>query len=270
MSASRRARSLFVAPILLSAALPFAMGAKGDGCAANSRTPAPDVEGTWAIEYDDMLDVEITIGGTVYQESLGAQGGIIRITHDGQPLEFDLDCDRPEILCPSEAWPETVTAEQRNDTFEHRMIVTLPTQSCDGNLVEPDQSECGLGTVNEDCDMVCDGNVIVRDVERFGVIGESGDTFRLFLGAGVATNGINCALLAASIADANLETIGGPDDDQWVATEMTAGLVTVGYAGGCLWAGDPDMDGELEALVLGASVVFRTGFTGVKDGGFGI
>jgi len=42
------------------------------------------------------------------------------------------------------------------------------------------------------------------------------------------------------------------------------GLVTVGYGGGCLWAGDPNMDGELEALVVGASVTFTTGFSGAR------
>ena len=31
-----------------------------------------------------------------------------------------------------------------------------------------------------------------------------------------------------------------------------------------LWAGDPDMDGDLEALVLGASIKFTTGFTADK------
>jgi len=250
---------------LVAMLLPLAMGAKGDGCAANSRSPAPDVTGTWAITYDDMLDVEIKIGGATYTEQLGPQGGVINITHEGQPLTFDLDCSRPEILCPSEAWPATVTAEQRNTTYEHRMIVTLPTQSCSGQLVEPDPADCGDGTLNEDCDMVCDGDIIVRDVERFGVIGESGDTFRLYLGAGVATNGINCAILAASVADADLDTVGSADEGDWEATGMSAGLVTVGYAGGCLWAGDPNMDGQLEAIVLGASITFRTGFTGVRQ-----
>jgi hypothetical protein len=248
----------------LVGSLPLLLGAKGDGCAANSKSDAPDVTGYWDIEYDDTLGVRIVIGGAVYQEDLGAAGGSFTIDHEGQPITFDLDCDRPEVLCPSEAWPTEVLAEQRNEQFEHRMIVTLPTQSCNGQLVEPADSECGAGTLNEECDMVCDGTITVNEVERFGVIGETGETFRLFLGAGVATNGINCALLAASVADADLVTTGDADSGNWQAESMDAGLVTIGYAGGCLWAGDPDMDGELEALVLGASVVFRTGFTGER------
>ena len=42
---------------------------------------------------------------------------------------------------------------------------------------------------------------------------------------------------------------------------MDNGEVVVGYAGGCLWAGDPDDDGTIEGLVIGAKVRFTTGFT---------
>ena len=86
----------------------------------------------------------------------------------------------------------------------------------------------------------------------------------LFLGAGVATNGFNCALLAVSVADADLITVGGPDEESWEAEEMAAGLVTVAYAGGCLFAGNIDSDPALEALVIGASIKFTTGFTGTR------
>jgi hypothetical protein len=249
---------------LLGVSLPATMGAKGDGCAANSKSPAPDVTGTWAITYDDMLDVEIALGGQVYQGTVPAGGGIVTINHGGQDITFDLDCARPEILCPSEAWPETVTAEQRNAEFQHQMIVTLPTQICSGTVNQAPAAECGPGTENPECDPICDGEVTVVNQERFGVIGESGDTFRLYLGGGIVSNGINCALLGVSVADADLVSEGRGTAD-WQATEMTAGLVTVAYAGGCLWVGDPNMDQELEALVIGAAVTFKTGFTGVRQ-----
>jgi len=43
---------------------------------------------------------------------------------------------------------------------------------------------------------------------------------------------------------------------------MDAGLVTVGYSGGCLWAGAAgDRD---QAVVLGAELKFTTGFTGAR------
>jgi hypothetical protein len=244
--------------------LPLTMGAEGDGCASSSQSDAPDVTGEWNVSYDDSLEVTIRIGGEVYDQQLGAAGGVIEITHNGQPLSFDLDCERPEIVCPSEAWPSSIQIEQRNVQFEHRMIVTLPRQTCSSELTTPLPEECGVGTLNPDCELVCDGEVIVGERETFGVIGESGETFRLYLGAGIATNGINCALLGISLADANLDNEGEPGTEEWRSVGMSAGLVTVGYGGACLWAGDPDMDQELEALVLGASVEFRTGFTGER------
>jgi hypothetical protein len=259
---TKTTRLAFLAGAPLCAAL--LMGAQGDGCAASSRSPAPDVTGTWDVTYDDTIGVEITIGGAVYTAELGAQGGTVTIDHQGNPFTFDLDCARPEVLCPSEAWPTTVTAEQRDAAFEHRMIVTLPTQSCAGTLSAPAPGTCGAGTDNPDCDQVCDGEIVVSERETFGVIGETGETFRLYLGAGIATNGLNCALLGWSVADANLDTVGSAEDGDWEALSMSAGLVEIGYAGGCLWAGDPDMDGDLEALVLGASIRFTTGFTAEK------
>jgi hypothetical protein len=251
--------------VCVALALPFTLGAAGDGCAANSRSPAPDVTGEWAITYDDRIGVAIDIGGAHYEEEIPASGGTIEIEHDGLTLAFDLDCSRPEIVCPSEAWPETVSVEQRNEEFEHRMIFTLPTQECDGTLREPEEDECGEGTLNPDCESVCDGEVVVTEQERFGVIGEDGDTFRLYLGAGIATNGFNCALLAYSVADAELETTGTSEDGDWEASAMNNGLVTIGYAGGCLWAGDVDEDPEIEALLAGASITFTTGFNGERQ-----
>ena len=260
-----RASSIKFAFAFVALALPFTLGARGDGCAANSRSPAPDVTGDWAIAYDDTIGVEIDIGGAHYEEEIPATGGTVDIVHDGIDLSFDLDCSRPEIVCPSEAWPEQVSVEQRNEELEHRMIFTLPTQGCDGTLRAPDQDECGEGTLNPDCETVCDGDIVVRESERFAVIGEDGDSFRLYLGAGIATNGLNCALLGFSVADADLETTGSSEDGDWEAVSMENGLVTVGYAGGCLWAGNVDDDPEIEALLAGASITFRTGFTGERQ-----
>jgi hypothetical protein len=198
----------------------------------------------------------------VYEEELGPDGGEVSIVHDGVTVTFDLDCSRPDILCPSEAWPTTVQVDQRDVEHEHQMIVTLPTQSCSVALREPDPSECGDGTANPDCDPVCDGELTTGETERFGVIGEAGDSYRLYLGAGLATNGINCALLGWSLADADLVTEGEGDD--WSATGMTGGLVTIGYTGGCLWVQQSDPDPELEAAVIAASVEFTTGYTGAR------
>ncbi|MGE3545646.1 MAG: hypothetical protein AB7L28_17040, partial [Kofleriaceae bacterium] len=169
------------------------MGAQGDGCAANSRSPAPDVRGTWDITYDDMIGVEVKIGGAVYHAELGAGGGAVTINHAGKPYTFDLACERPDVVCPSEAWPEQVVIEQRNVQRQHQMIVNLPSADCTGELTQPDPGSCGAGTSNPNCDLVCDGEIAIKTAQAFGVIGETGDSFRLYLGGGIVTNGVNCA-----------------------------------------------------------------------------
>jgi hypothetical protein len=243
--------------------VPFAVGAKGDGCAAASKSEAPDVTGDWAIEYESKVGVEIRIGGAVYTSELGPEGGTVTIDHEGQPISFDLDCSRPEVVCPAEAWPDSVSIDQKNDTYEHQMIVTLPKQTCSGALVEPDPSSCGDGTTNPDCKKVCDGDITVSSADAFGVIGEPGDSFRLYLGAEAASNGVNCALLGWSYADADLVTE-DEGTDTWRAIAMESGTVTVAYAGGCLWVANVDADPALEAAVLGASVTFTVPFTGER------
>lgn len=248
-------------PLLFLCVLPFLQGAKGDGCAAGSTSAAPDVTGAWGITYDDVIGVRVTIGGAIYDAELGAAGGSFTIDHHGQPLTFDLDCARPEVLCPSESWPAQVLIDQRDLGHQHQMIVSLPQQTCAGSLSEPAPGSCGAGTDNPACDPICDGDIAVASAEAFAVIGEDGDSFRLYLGGGIVTNGVNCALLGASVADANLVTTGAPGG-AWRATAMTGGLVTVGYAGACLWvrAGGA----VAEAAVAGATVTFTTGFTGAR------
>jgi hypothetical protein len=242
--------------------LPLMMGAQGDGCAAGSQSPAPDVRGTWGITYDDAIGIEVKIGGAVYNAELGAQGGSFTINHEGKPYTFNLDCARPDIVCPSEAWPDRVVIEQRDVQHQHQMVVNLPQQTCMGTLAKPEPGTCGAGTTNPNCDLVCDGGVTVKTAETFGVIGEKGDTFRLYLGAGIVSNGINCAMLGYSVADASLDLTGTAGMD-WEATGMSAGLVTIGYSGACLFAGT--VDGTNQAVLVGAEVKFTTGFTGTKQ-----
>jgi hypothetical protein len=254
-------KALYLALIAIPA-LPALMGAQGDGCAAGSRSPAPDVRGTWNIEYDDTIGVEVKLGGAVYHAELGAAGGTVTINHAGQPYSFALDCGRPEIVCPSEAWPNQVLIEQRDVQHQHQMVVNLPSAKCDAPLTQPAPGTCGAGTTNPNCDLICGGDVSVRTSQAFGVIGEAGETFRLYLGGGIVTNGLNCAMLGYSVADADLETSGVRGED-WEATEMNAGLVTIGYAGGCLFAGT--INNQNQALLVGAELKFTTGFTGQKQ-----
>jgi hypothetical protein len=245
--------------------MPVLMGARGQGCngTAFSESPAPDMTGDWDVSYDDRLDVEITIGGVTHTAELGAQGGSLTIDHDGQPITFDLRCEREDIVCPSEVWPTEVSFRQDDERYPHRVWMDVTKQECSGEMMAPAPSECGEGTTNPDCEQVCSAEVQTVTKEAFGTIDEPGTSFDLALGLGAASNGVNCALLGGSYAEGDLETVGGAEQDQWEAVATSGDVVAV-YAGGCLWADDANMDGELEALVIGAKVRFATGFEATK------
>lgn len=250
-------------------ALGLLMGAGGDdeggrGCASLfSQSEAPDMEGTYQVDYDDSLSVEVAIGGAVYTAEVGVQGGVIEIEHDGQPFAFELDCAKEEIQCPSEIWPATVEAEHRDARYPHQVTILLPVQECDGELEQPAASECGTGTDNPDCEAVCDGEMVTVERPLLGSISEDGEAFDILLGAGVATNGINCALLGVSVAKADLVTSNEKQD--WTVDALDNGEVITGYSGACLWIADVDMDGDAEAAALGATLKFTTAFTAKRD-----
>lgn len=263
------ARKLALRAALVTA-VGFTMGAGGDedggrGCAAlASSSEAPAMDGTWDVEYDDSLIVEISIGGAVYTEELGGAGGVIEIEHEGLPLSFDVDCSRPEIQCASEVFPAQIEAEHRNPNLPHTVHFTLPTQTCSGTVAAADANLCGAGTDNPDCADVCDGEIVSEDLERTGVISEDGDDFDMLLGASVASNGVNCGLLAVSLVAAEVVSTDPDALDGWQAETMESGTVDIGYAGACLWADDVNMDGELEAAVLSATVKLTTGFKATR------
>ena len=263
MQPTTRRPKPWLAPLAAAVALVALGGAEqGEGCGLFSTADAPNMEGEWTVTYADDLQVEIAIGGAVYEATLGVEGGVIEIDHDGQPITFDLDCAREEVLCPSEAWPETVTMEQRNATYRHQVHVTLPGQECDGEQVPADPETCGEGTDNPDCSDICDGEILVGERDVFGVIDDPGETFDILLGAGATSNGINCALLGISSAHADIESDPLPT---WEATALRDGEVVTAYSGGCLWADDVTGDGELEALVIGATLTFRTSFEATRS-----
>ena len=250
--------------LLVCGSLPFLSGADG-GCggAFNSTSPAPDVTGKWTISYSNTLTVKVNIGGSVYSQNLPGSGGAFSVTHGGKAYAFNLDCSRPEVVCPSEVWPTSVNIDQRDAMYKHRMWVKIPTQQCSGVTTAPQSSQCGSGTPNPECKPVCSGSIVSGSADAFGLISEAGDRFDLLLGGSFASNGVNCALLGISAASAQIGSTGKGID--WQATSMTQGTVKTGFAGGCLWAGALDpLTGKLEALVLGASLEISTPFTGVR------
>ncbi len=242
------------------ATLPLLFGFTNCGGALFSTDEAPSMEGDWSVIYDDVVGVEATIGGAVYTAELGAQGGSFTVDVDGEPITFALDCASEEITCSSEVWAPEVALEHREPEYPNRVWMPVERQVCDGEEVEPAPELCGEGTDNPDCDKVCDGEMVTEDVSAFGLISEDGSEFAMLLGAGVATNGVNCAMLGVSIAEGAVTSTGGADTGEAWTAEVVDGDVAVAYAGACLWADDVDGDEELEAAVLGASITFRTGF----------
>lgn len=225
---------------------------------------APVIEGEWEVAYEDAFDLSIEIGGAVYTAELGVQGGSVTIDHEGEPFTFELDCADEAVQCPSEIWPQTVTLDQREARYPHRMWMTIPAQACASEPVTPAPEECGEDTNNPDCQDVCEGELVEEDQDVFGLIDGAGESFELYLGAGVATNGINCALLGVSRALGTLVTSGTAEDEDWRVESIEEGVVTTAYAGGCLWADDVDGDEELEALALGASVTVESRYKATR------
>lgn len=69
----------------------------------------------WSVEYGDDLDVELTIGGAVYHDSIGLQGGVIEIEHEGQPLTLTGERDVDDLFLGAisikECSDELITAD---------------------------------------------------------------------------------------------------------------------------------------------------------------
>ena len=99
------------------------------------------------------MEVDVKVGGSTYHQSLSPSGGTFSFMHQGAAFSFNIDCSRPEVVCPSEVWPAQVAVDQRDPMYQYRMWVKIPTQSCSGQTVAPKASECGAGTTN--CDSVC-------------------------------------------------------------------------------------------------------------------
>jgi hypothetical protein len=255
-------------------------GAKGQSCSmqgadtesggtargSGTSRVTPDVSGAWDLTYEDDLDVTINIGGTVYSDTVGSAGGIITIDHDGQPLSFDLDCDRPAVVCPSEVWAAQVTMEQPDALFPRNVNVTIPSFECDGELIDPVPSECGVGTENEECAPICDGSINVQSEDVFGRITLDNERLRVLLGADIYA-GFTCALLGVSIATANLQTTGSSGAEDWTAVELTEGKITTGFGAGCLWIADPNDDGTSEGVIIGGTIKLTTHFRGARQQG---
>ena len=243
-----------------------------------SGNPAPDVSGDWSVNYDNEIFVEIDVGGQVYTGSVFGTGGTVDFTHEGENFVFDLDCEQPEVLCPTEIFPDTITLDQRRfENRPHQVHMTINETYCSGEMVDLDESagECG-GNTGISCDeQVCDGLMAERTSAKLGSISdpsaETGDTpdysIAISLGgviSGFATMHGVCLGLAASEAEAQLSYNGtyDPESNNMEGTQLDGEVVVV-FAGTCLVGGTQAGNAVLAAA--GVKVTIYTPFNATKN-----
>ncbi|MFH1435271.1 MAG: hypothetical protein ABIJ56_06110 [Pseudomonadota bacterium] len=271
--------------IIMAAAVmaTLSIGARKCGEGINnwfSENPAPDVTGDWNVTYDDEISVEIDIGGEVYSDVIGAEGGTITFTHDGNEVSLDLDCSKDWIQCPSEVYADQVTLEQRRfQEKPHQVHMTITEIGCATELREPVEAdgECDSDDPKRPCDiMICD-EPAEETKTTIGDISDPGNTtddhpafdIRLLLGGGIAVPTANCILVAGSEATADIAYTGSYDvnatEAEMTATKLENGEIRTTYAGACFWFEEVEYSEELQAALLGASITFKTGYTAVPD-----
>jgi hypothetical protein len=76
-----------------------------------ARDHAPDFGGTWDITYDDSMRVELRIGERALRADVPLTGGPVTFADGGTDLAFEVDCTRPELVCPAEVWPRELALE---------------------------------------------------------------------------------------------------------------------------------------------------------------
>lgn len=279
-------RSLLLVALLL-AGLPLMLGAGRCGLSGAgffSDKPAPDMRGSWAVSYDDSLEIEIDLGaGAGETQTVSSDGGSIQFTVDGQPVELNLDCSQEWLVCPSEVWAEEVSFDQpRFASKPHQVEMMVSETECsDWRMPDENAGECSSDPAdNMPCDVeICDPENVTQ-VEKSTIAsisepdplnpepGSKPDyTIGIALEGGLAMPTANCVLLAASYADADIVYDGEyqpeAEEPTMEATELRAGLVTIDLSGACFWG--EVVDDQLRAALLSARVRLRTGFTAVKQ-----
>jgi len=74
-----------------------------EGCTrGRAQGTRPDLAGRWDLAYDDVIDVEITLGAETHRTRVSGEGGRIALHDAGSALELMIDCTRPELVCPNE------------------------------------------------------------------------------------------------------------------------------------------------------------------------
>jgi hypothetical protein len=72
----------------------------------------PDFAGVWDVTYDDSVQVEFALGEQRISARVDELGGQVSVRDAGLALDLELDCTRPELVCPSEVWPRELSLKK--------------------------------------------------------------------------------------------------------------------------------------------------------------
>jgi hypothetical protein len=201
------------------------------GACLEDTNPASDVTGNYTVTYDNTITATLYIGGAVYVATVDPSGGVMYFaTAEAGMLEVDLNqfCALEEVQCPGETFWTEVSIDQPFGAAANPNSHILNVID-NGDPMPPPGVEAGV----------------------VGGLIDAEDDFVLALGAGIAGNGTNCALLELSWASGSFtKDLAGNVDG------IENGTIGVGFLGGCVWPG----------LALGASLVFETGYTATRTG----
>ena len=215
-------------PLALATGLAVALAS---GACLEDTNPASDVTGNYTVTYDNVITATLYIGGAVYTAEVDGSSGMLSFaTAEAGMLEVDINqfCALDEVQCPSE-------------TFWTEVSIDQPF----GMAMNPNSHILNV---------IDNGDPMPPAGVEPGVVGgliDADDQFILALGAGLAGNGTNCALLELSWATGEFTS-----DFAGNVDGIENGSIGVGFLGGCVWPG----------LALGASLVLETGYTAVRTG----
>jgi len=113
LQGSLRTRRVAPAPsrvcVFAACALLASLAGCGKGIAGSL---APDFAGLWDITYDDSVRVEFALGEQQISARVDEGGGRVAVRDAGVALDFEVDCTRPELVCPSEVWPRELSLQK--------------------------------------------------------------------------------------------------------------------------------------------------------------
>jgi hypothetical protein len=99
---------------LLMGALLIALNATGLLGHTRALGSRPSVAGTWDTLFDDVIDVSADVEGEEPQARIAAQGGRVAFHDAGAFVELEIDCSRPELICPQELLPRELQLDNRS------------------------------------------------------------------------------------------------------------------------------------------------------------